>query len=53
MFILAAVNLQTFILFILAGLLRESPIQRERKKTKTKTVDTDISESTTTVFYRS
>lgn len=44
MFILAAVNLQTF---ILAGLLRESPIQREWKKTKTKTVFTvhDLSEN--------
>lgn len=47
MFIIAAVNLQTF---ILAGLLRESPIQREWKKTKSNTVNTDLSESTTTVF---
>lgn len=47
MFILAAVNLQ---LFMLSGLLRESPIQREWKKTKTKTVNTDLSETTMTVF---
>lgn len=42
MFILAAANLQTF---ILAGILRESPMQREWKK-----FNTDLSESTVTVF---
>nr|XP_011452366.3 monocarboxylate transporter 9 [Crassostrea gigas] len=47
MFIIAAVNLQ---LFILAGLLRESPIQREWKRTKTRTVNAELSESTTTIF---
>ncbi|XP_078319067.1 monocarboxylate transporter 12-B-like isoform X2 [Crassostrea virginica] len=47
MFILAAFNFQTI---LLAGLLRESPLQREWKKSKTKNIESSIADSTATIY---
>ncbi|XP_062616889.1 monocarboxylate transporter 13-like [Saccostrea cucullata] len=48
-YILAAVNLQTV---LLAGLMRESPIQRSWKKLRTKNIDNinDLTDSTKTIY---